>query len=74
MFQVSSELYDEIAIRLREAFGGGGFYSGSVECAVGGDLVQVDGVARSLPQRRPLAEGVADGLRTWFPCGGNSTP
>lgn len=35
MFQVSSELYDEIAIRLREAFGGGGFYSGSVECAVG---------------------------------------
>ena len=24
MFQVSSELYDEIAIRLREAFGGGG--------------------------------------------------
>ena len=35
MFHVSSELYDEIAIRLREAFGGGGFYSGSVECAVG---------------------------------------
>ncbi len=27
MFQVSSELYDEIAIRLREAFGGGGFGS-----------------------------------------------
>ena len=59
MFQVSSELYDEIAIRLREAFGGGGFYSGSVECAVGGDLVQVDGVARSLPQRRPLARRVS---------------
>lgn len=35
MFQVSSELYDEIAILLREAFGAGGYYSGSVECAVG---------------------------------------
>ena len=35
MFQVLPELYDEIAIRLREAFGDGGYYSGSVECAVG---------------------------------------
>ena len=59
MFQVSSELYDEIAIRLREAFGGGGFYSGSVECAVGTTVGP---------------KGVADGLRTWFPCGGNSIP
>ena len=42
MFQVSSELYDEIAIRLREAFGGGGFYSGSVECAVGETLCSDD--------------------------------
>ena len=41
MFQVSSELYDEIAIRLREAFGGGGFYSGSVECAVGETLCRL---------------------------------
>ncbi|WP_417012404.1 hypothetical protein [Alistipes sp.] len=35
MFRVSSELYDEIARRLREAFGGAGYFSGSVECAEG---------------------------------------
>ena len=44
MFQVSSELYDEIAIRLREAFGGGGFYSGSVE--------ERDYVIANLPEYR----------------------
>lgn len=41
MFQVSSELYDEIAIRLREAFGDGGYYSGSVECPVGETLCRL---------------------------------
>ncbi len=35
MFQVSSELYDEVATRLLEAFGEGGYYSGSVACAAG---------------------------------------
>lgn len=33
MFRVSSELYDQIACRLREAFGDAGYFSGSVECA-----------------------------------------
>lgn len=32
MFRVSSELYDEIALRLREAFGDTGYFSGNVEC------------------------------------------
>jgi len=35
MFHVSSELYDEIAQRLLEAFGDAGFFSGSVECCCG---------------------------------------
>lgn len=76
MFQVSSELYDEIAIRLREAFGGGGFYSGSVECAVGETLCRLTAslVLYRSDDRWPEGCRVADGLRTWFPCGGNSTP
>lgn len=35
MFRVSSELYDQIACRLREAFGDAGYFSGSVDCAAG---------------------------------------
>ena len=54
MFQVSSELYDEIAIRLREAFGGGGFYSGSVECAVGETLCWPEGCRRRLTDVVPV--------------------
>ena len=41
MFHVSSEVYYVFALLLREAFGGGGFYSGSVECAVGETLCRL---------------------------------
>ena len=70
MFQVSSELYDEIAARLYEAVGERSYYSGSIEYAQGTTVCRLTASLILYRERDRWPEGerirLADAVPVWW--------